>query len=89
MQAWGGDGHDEGSATGSRTDRSECAERPDRTDRTDRAAAAGPSSADAAERVWAPAATGGDLVSLDEDQFAALVRPLRDVQPHATPPPDG
>jgi hypothetical protein len=80
MQAWRGHGHDAGPATGS--DRSECVER------TDRAAPGGPSNADAVEGVWAPAATGGDLVSLDEDVFAALAGPLRDVRRRPATPPD-
>lgn len=65
-----GHGQDEGSAvdppTG-RTDRADTA--PQKTRQPDTHATKG---------TWAPAKSGGRVVSLDEDQFEALVRPLRE-----------
>lgn len=83
MDSSRGGGRDEGSAADPRTDRGDCT---DRADRTGRPEAASPDT-HATEGTWAPAESGGRLVSLDEDQFEALVGPLRDGwrQPPAQP----
>jgi hypothetical protein len=69
MQTRRGHGRADGSAPDSRTDRTE-------------ATTPGTSGQDGTDgtATWAPAEQGGRLVSLDEDQFAALVRPLRDAR---------
>jgi hypothetical protein len=74
MDSWRGGGRDEGSAADPHTDRGD---RTDRADRTSRPEAASPDT-HAGEGTWAPAESGGRMVSLDEEQFEALVRPLRD-----------
>lgn len=70
MQTRRGHGRADGSAPDSRIDRGEAV-----TSGT--SATSGPDGVDGAA-TWAPAEQGGRLVSLDEDEFAALVRPLRD-----------
>jgi hypothetical protein len=61
-------GQDEGSARDAR---------PESRPQTPTSAPGTETDAEGAEAAWAPAGTGGGVVSLDEGQFEALVRPFR------------